>query len=229
MKALGVELGERLIEANAHVNAKAYWEDADLHTVNLELEREVGGDWDMLGPMRVDEVPQAKRDELHARAIVLLRERLAGGAPFGFKAPRTTRVSPFWQPVFEQIDADVRYVIALRNPFSVAFSMARAFWMPKEKAHFLRLEYLVDAVLDSCGCRRVLVDFDVLMADPFTQLGRMAQRVGLPAPQRGDARYEGYSGEFLDNSLRHSQFTFYDLAKYPSMLPEVVQAYAMLR
>lgn len=229
LKALGVELGERLMEANAYFNAKGYWEDVDLHAVNLELEREVGGDWDMLGPMRVDEVARGKRDELHGRAVVLLRERLAGGAPFGFKDPRTTRVLPFWQPVFEQIDADVRYVIALRNPLSVAFSMARAVRMPQEKAHFLWLEYMVDAVLDSRGCRRVLIDFDVLMADPLVQLGRMAEGVGLSAPQPGDARYEDYAGEFLDDSLRHSEFTIDDLAKHPSMLPEVVQAYAMLR
>ncbi|MCA7979330.1 sulfotransferase family 2 domain-containing protein [Burkholderia cepacia] len=229
LKALGVELGERLMEANAYFNAKGYWEDVDLHAVNLELEREVGGDWDMLGPMRVDEVARGKRDELHGRAVVLLRERLAGGAPFGFKDPRTTRVLPFWQPVFEQIDADVRYVIALRNPLSVAFSMARAVRMPQEKAHFLWLEYMVDAVLDSRGCRRVLIDFDVLMADPLVQLCRMAEGVGLSAPQPGDARYEDYAGEFLDDSLRHSEFTIDDLAKHPSMLPEVVQAYAMLR
>ncbi|MCA8490786.1 sulfotransferase family 2 domain-containing protein [Burkholderia arboris] len=229
LKALGVELGERLMEANAHVNAKGYWEDVDLHAVNLELEREVGGDWDTLGPMRVNEVAQGKRDELHARAVVLLRERLAGGMPFGFKDPRTTRVLPFWQPVFEQIDADVRYVIALRNPLSVAFSMARAVQMPQEKAHVLWLEYMVDAVLDSRGCRRVLIDFDVLMTDPLTQLGRMATGVGLPAPQPGDALYEDYAGEFLDNSLRHAEFTVDDLDRHASMLPEVVQAYAMLR
>ncbi|WP_141667323.1 sulfotransferase family 2 domain-containing protein [Burkholderia cepacia] len=229
LKALGVELGERLMEANAYFNAKGYWEDVDLHAINLELEREVGGDWDMLGPMRVDEVARGKRDELHGRAVVLLRERLAGGAPFGFKDPRTTRVLPFWQPVFEQVDADVRYVIALRNPLSVAFSMARAVRMPQEKAHFLWLEYMVDAVLDSRGCRRVLIDFDVLMADPLVQLGRMAEGVGLSAPQPGDPRYEDYAGEFLDDSLRHSEFTIDDLAKHPSMLPEVVQAYAMLR
>ncbi|CAD9218336.1 conserved hypothetical protein [Burkholderia cenocepacia] len=229
LRALGVELGERLMEANAHVNAKGFWEDVDLHAINLELEREVGGDWDALGPMRVDEVARGKRDELHGRAVVLLRERLAGGAPFGFKDPRTTRVLPFWQPVFEQIDADVRYVIALRNPLSVAFSMARAVGVPQEKAHVLWLEYMVDAVLDSRGCTRVLIDFDVLMMDPLVQLGRMAQGVGLPAPQPGDARYEDYAGEFLDNRLRHSEFTFDDVARHASMLPEVVQAYAMLR
>ena len=103
-----------------------------------------------------------------------------GDHKFGFKNPRMARLLPFWQAVFNELDIRPSYVIAIRNPKSVAQSLQKRDGFDFEKSYYLWLEHVLPAILETGGATRVVVDFDLLMADPSSQLKRMAKALGLP-------------------------------------------------
>jgi hypothetical protein len=168
----------------------------------------------------------ALRDE----AIETVRRRFGGYPLWGFKYGRTLRLLPFWEDVFGRLGTDVGYVLALRNPLSVARS--RAELAPErgtqEKSD---LEWLVSVVpYFALATRRplVVVDFDRVMAAPQAQLERMASSLSLRVTPAVRAGIETYAKDFLEAGRRHTVFTIGDLEADERIHPLVRRAYRWL-
>src|SRR5262249_18438336 len=153
-------------------------------------------------------------------------ERDFGGASCGcVKDPRITRLLPFWDEVLD--DADLGYAIALRNPVSVARSLGARNGFSAEKSYLLWLLHMVAAMLGTRGRRRVVVDYDEMLANPGAQLSRIAKVLGLRRPT--PAAIAEYADAFLSPLLRHSGHTGEDLRGDSRASALVVQAYELLR
>lgn len=203
LRALGVELGERLMPAAPNNNEKGFFEDIDANALNNELLAHLGHRWDSLGPIARSALLREDLGPFRERAIALLRDKLAGIAVFGMKDPRISRLLPFWQSAFATVGAEAGYVISSRNPLSVADSLARRDGFEAVKSHYLWLEHLAWSMLDTEGSPRLVVDFDALMKDPASQLQRISRALGLPFDPRAPDFAE-FSREFLAEELRHS-------------------------
>lgn len=77
--------------------------------------------------------------------------------------------------------------------------------------------------------RRVVVDYDELLANPYSQIVRISTRLGLPVPNREDSRVKDFEDNFLESGLRHTFFTENDLASDARASPMVSAAYGLLR
>jgi hypothetical protein len=126
---------------------------------------------------------------------------------------RTLRFLPFWRSVFQTLGMDVRYVMALRNPLSVARSRAKLDPLRgvQEKSD---LEWLVNIVPYFREVRErpiVVVDYDILMAHPAEELERIAAALNLPQTADSQAAIHTYANDFLTPTLQHSRFTNEDL------------------
>jgi hypothetical protein len=229
LPVLGVRLGDNLMEPLPGINEKGFWEDLDIYQLNIELLRELQTDWQSHGPIPLQTMPAEKLASFRLRASALLRERTADAAPFGFKDPRTSRLLAFWRPIFDHLGLDQGYVISLRDPLSVARSLAKAWGFGTEKACYLWLEYVVDAVAGSRGARRVVVDFDALIADPVGQVQRIASTLDLPLSDPQSPEWREYTHAFLDESLRHARFETEDLRLDPAVPQDAIDAHSMLR
>jgi hypothetical protein len=137
---------------------------------------------------------------------------------------------PFWQMVFQSLDFDVRYVMVVRNPLSVARSRAQL--NPRrgvqEKSD---LEWLVNVVPYFRAVRErpfVVVDYDLVMADAVTQLERVATTLDLPLTAATTAGIQEYANEFLHGNLRHHHFTDEDLINNPRLNNLTRDAYRCL-
>ena len=117
---LGAGLGANLLAPNPVDNRRGFFEDVDVKTLNENLLKVLGHDWHTLG--RIDDLdlnlPEVAR--LRRRASAILRAKLDAEPLFGLKDPRISRVMPFWNDVFARLKAAPGYVIAYRNPRSVA-------------------------------------------------------------------------------------------------------------
>lgn len=224
LQALGIDLGERLMLPAADNNEKGFFEDIDVNAINVELLDALGQDWHTLSLIPADELLHEKYAGLRLRAIELLRSRLQDTDRFGFKDPRLCRLLPFWQKVFEHLQLDVSYVIAVRNPLSVAKSLEARNQLPHEKSHYLWLEHVLPSVLLTQGMRRVLVDYDLLMENPQKQMGRMA--LGLDS-KLDPVRLAEFSRDFLDIRLRHTGYKPEDVLESP-LVPHPVRTAVML-
>ncbi|RMD60852.1 MAG: hypothetical protein D6826_11405 [Alphaproteobacteria bacterium] len=229
LQALGVDLGERLRPGRGK-NPTGFFEDQDLLRLNRRLKRRLGIRGDSVALIDAAQWDAPAVRALQAEAVALIRRRFADRALWGYKYGRTLRMLPFWEAVYRALDLDVRYVVALRNPLSVARSRGKLDPRrgTREKSD---LEWLVNVVPYMAMVRArpfVVVDYDLVMADPRQQLRRVAARLELPVNAETEAGIEHYATRFLRPGMRHSRFTIDDLARTPGVHPLVRDAYGWL-
>jgi len=205
LQVLGVALGENLLPAVQGDNDKGFWEDVDLYRINERLLSKLDSSWQALEQLDQQRFITDSFSAEHSEAVELLRKRLDGVSVFAFKDPRTANLLTFWQAVFRELNVDDRYLIAVRDPRSVADSLFKRNAMAREKSYCLWMKHLVNAVQLSAEKPRLVVDYDLLLEDPGKQLGRMSEQLSLVLPSSSSQVYKEYTGDFLSVDLCHSR------------------------
>jgi glycosyltransferase involved in cell wall biosynthesis len=224
LQVLGASLGDALLPAGFD-NPKGFWEDRDILRINEALLAELQSAYDHVGLLDADErSPVIAALENDARTA--LAQKFAQVDFFALKDPRLARLLPFWQRVFAAADLSVAYVIALRNPLSVADSLARRNGFDRIKSALLWQEHLLAAVHHTQGQRRVVVDYDRLLDDPEAAFRRIAEQLGI-GPVLPEALHE-YQASFLDAGLRHTRYTREDVLNAPDLPQGVRDLYLLL-
>jgi hypothetical protein len=209
-------------------NEKGFFEDIDLHTINHKLCGSLRRPlhWYTPGFTRPGELLDKKNAPLRRRAMEVLQHRLETSEYFGIKDPAFCRTLPFWQSIFEDLKLNTSYVIAVRNPLSVVQSLERRDNLPAGKCYRLWLDHVLLSILGTQGACRVLVDYDLLLANPSKQISRIALRLGL-AERLDPVRLEDFSHNFLDKRLRHTNFEAEDIYRDPKV-PALVRTMSAL-
>lgn len=208
LQVLGVELGDSLLPAQSD-NEKGFWEDREINAFNIRLMQALDHDWHIISPLSFEVFSEERLSAFKAEAKVMLNKKISGFLLFGIKDPRVSVLLQFWQQVFDEMCLDVSYVIALRNPLSVAHSLARRNNFAHEKSHYLWLKYMLASLLYSQGRPKLVVDFDRLIEHPATELSRMAEFLGVDFSEKSMAYIE-YRRDFLETSLRHTVYDVQD-------------------
>lgn len=230
LTTLGVELGDRLRTATWLKNPTGFYEDTDLLRINKRLKAVLGVRGDSVRLLEPDWWRQPQVERLQAEAVATIRRRFGGHGLWGYKYARTLRFMPFWTRVFEAAGLDVRYLVAIRNPLSVARSRARLDpWRGTQEQS--DLEWLVNVVPYFRllrGQALVVVDFDLFMADPAAQLARVARGLDLPLTAEVAAAVKAFAAGFLDPGLRHSRHDADELERDPFVNAVTRAAYRWL-
>lgn len=221
LKVLGVGLGENLHPAGFD-NPKGFWEDRSILEINEQLLGFLGTAYDRLGFAceNIEPKPEVSSLKLKATQIIARKIKECGGV-WGFKDPRTCRLLSFWMEIFQASGCEVSFVIALRNPASVAASLKKRNNMPAEKAYILWLQHMLPAVLHTNGADRVIVDYDNLLDAPYEEIARLSAAIGLSLPSRESLSVLEFENEFLETQLRHTRFSSDELLK-DSRAPAIV-------
>lgn len=230
--ALGVALGDSLKPGGVKKNPKGFFEDTDLLDVNHRVHRAFGLRASGANVRLVDE--RAWRttdlDALHDEAVAIIEKRFASDRPFGLKSGGLLRLMPFWQHVFERAQVEPAYVMALRNPMSVADSRANLdmFRGYQEKSD---LEWLVQVLpyIDHLkGHPLVVVDYDLLMEDAARQLYRIATTLDLAVAPSIEASIRTYANDFTTRDLYHHRHDPASLLEREELNPLAVGTYLWL-
>jgi len=226
LACLGVDLGEDLVTGGGSENPTGYFEDAAIHALSMRVLDALGTEWDGLEllPDAAFESPAVLA--LRSDAVSLLRLRLRDHPVYGFKNPRTARLLRFWQPVFEQLGADVRWVCVLRHPLSVARSLAARDGFDAAKSLLLWLSHAVESALAAGDGPVACLDYDALLDSPGPVLERVSESLGL-GPLDADA-LRTFEQDLLDPALAHSSFVPGDLAVDPNVTLLVRSTYELL-
>ncbi|MFT3929004.1 MAG: glycoside hydrolase family 99-like domain-containing protein [Spongiibacteraceae bacterium] len=229
LELFDIKLGNNLHPAGFD-NPKGFWEDRECLQINEDLLGHLGSAYDRLDlaweSFQEDSVVSA----LKIQATQLISRKLAeNNGMWGFKDPRTCRLLPFWQEIFSACGCSTSYIIALRNPLSVASSLQRRNHIPFEKSYFLWLQHMLPAVRKTRGAHRLIVDFDLLLDNPAHELLRISSHLGLPQLDTSSPAVKAYIEEFLDHGLNHSQFSLEDLTRDCRLPADVRTTYQLLR
>ena len=230
LQALGVELGDQLRPGGGK-NPLGFFEDEGLLQLNKRLRTTLGLRADSVSLIQPHQWQMPAVQMLAREAQETIRRRFGLYSLPGYKFAGTLRMLPFWRTVFQALDLDVRYVMAVRNPISVARSRAQL--NPRrgvqEKSD---LEWLVNVVPYFRAVRErpfVVVDYDLLIADPVSQLERIAATLDLPLTPATAAGIQEFAKQFLHANLRHHHFTEEDLINNRRVNSLTRDAYRCLR
>ncbi|WP_333677092.1 hypothetical protein [Dyella sp.] len=225
LKALGVELGESLLQPGPLENPRGFWEDKDIVELNRELLEALSTDWCSVADIDRRSLPADVLESFLARAAELLNQKLETRAIWAFKDPRTTRLLWFWKQVIERIGvSDVNYVLCLRNPLAVSDSLFIRNGIDRATSILLWGVYTVEALQQIDTDSSVVIDYDQLLENGREVLSQLATTMHLPwAVGRLE---EEYFSEFLTFDLRHNKYELDELRDSGLADPAIVQLYA---
>ena len=148
------------------------------------------------------------RDGIAEDFVADLRRGLAaafGDAPcFVLKDPRVCRLVPLYRWLLGEMGADVRVVLALRDPAAVAASLHRRNQLSAGYAGLLWASHMLAAERDTRDLPRIAVDYDDLVANPRAAARRVAGLLAgavppvdadrIASPVRDDLRHHRAGG-----------------------------------
>lgn len=196
--ALGVDFGGTFVDVEPD-NPKGFFEDKDVNSLNVSFLLAMGCRWHTL--LLPANSPSAMNSSFKEQATALLKRKFTGRPLWGLKEPRITRLLPYWKAALADINAKGCYVLANRHPLSVVESLAKRDDIPQAQALALWALHQIDgltAIIENGG---IVVDYDLMMNQPSTEMRRLAQFLG----QSIDAsKQKVFLDDFLQQDLRHS-------------------------
>ena len=171
----GLSLGpdERLMGASES-NQFGHFEHTGFLDINEALLKYLGGSWDCPPTLQSDWEQDPGLDDLARQASVLLKD-FAACNHWGWKDPRTTILLPFWR----RIVPNLRYVICIRNPLDVAWSLAQRDGKSITGAVHLWRQYTCQAIRNTEGCSRILTFYEDYFSRPTEEVNRLSEFCGL--------------------------------------------------
>lgn len=223
---LGVSLGDNLLHANQN-NPEGYWENADICQVQQEI-LDGPSVFDVptnsVLPIPVSPEPSPAFTKAKEQLIELLTREL-GRAPglWGFKDSRTSRLLPLWKEVFDELNVEPIYLLALRHPLAVAASMAKLWETSPGLAQLMWITHNLEVLTSTRSTPvRMVVDYDRWFTQPREQLAALVAALRLP-PAAADADTVTAALARVKSDLRHNHG---DLS---ACLPWVAETYTLLQ
>jgi len=226
LEVLGVSLGNRLLPPMEYVNPKGFFEDVEVLTLNDEMLSAIGSDWYRVSPIDASQLESLKQQGFIQRAADLIQKKCLDLPVFGLKDPRISKLLPFWNQVFDFLGYETGFVLALRNPLSVAKSLKKRDGLQKSHSFYLWLAYMLESLRSSQGHPRLVVDYDQLITSPQAQINRVADTFGLKVDALA---MRTYTTDFLENELRHTTHTTGDLLTTPACPKLIKEVFDCLR
>jgi hypothetical protein len=227
LQALGVYLGENFLDTKPD-NPTGYWEDRNIVELNERVLGVFGLKWEDVALIEDAQWREPKVQALRGEGASYLEAQFTAHPLWGFKDPRTVRLLPFWRPVFQHLGVDDTYVVAVRNPLSVASSLLQRQGMTPVISHMLWLVYLVPYLSEIANRPFVVADYDFLMNDPKGQLERIGRRLDIPLHAANPPKIAHFASDFLHPDLRHSLFSKDDFDTIPNVSPLTREAFLWL-
>jgi hypothetical protein len=216
LNALGVSLGEKLTPPNDKWNPKGFWENRDIvYNIHGKIFSELN--FPIYNIQKLDRTLQlsTQLNSIRKSAIELLKQHFLTAESWGFKDPSTIKLLPFWQSIFHELKVNDHYIIALRNPLSVARSYHSLTGLDIEMGLLLWLNYLIEAVDETHEKKRIITNYELLLQNPKKELTRIQSTLHISSPSSNELDH--YSNQFLDKKLNHFELPIEDLKSHSAM------------
>jgi len=231
LRPLSVDLGNRLKPA-LRKNAKGFFEDLDLLAINYRVHEALGlrANGSSLSPIDPSRWHEPVLAKLGQDAVRLIRDRFGASPLWGFKCGGVLRILPFWENVLRELDLDIFYLVAIRNPLSVSASRAKldVFRGMQEKSDLELLAQIVPYFQRVLTRPFLVVDYDRTIADANREIRRIARLLQIDVSPQIDREIAAYVAGFLSSKLRHHATTLNDLAESERVNPLTRDAYLLL-
>ncbi len=223
---LGANPGNNLMPETED-NPKGYWEDQDVVNLNEQILKSFNMSWHSLdNPIinRFETLLHLYEEKFIKNAIDILENNFTLSNTIVIKDPRISVLLPFWKNVFQRVGAEVKYVLAVRNPLETSKSLLKRNQMEMEQGIKLWTYYNF-MLLKSVKEKVLISSFDSLLVNPIQELERIGHHIGL---LKGKNDLKEFSGTFLEASLKHYNDEVETLSEYVGEKHVSVEMYEYL-
>ncbi len=219
LECLGAVPSAHLLPAITGVNNKGFFEDYDVYQFNeTELLPRLGRSWYSTTPVDWSQLSDTDRSRLTLRAVQILRTNYTTSAPLSvLKEPRIGILLPFWLPVLNHAGYDVRVVCAVRDPLSVAASLAQRDGFSTTHSGLLFLSHWLSVASFLKNLPVAFAQFHEALAEPHKVLEKVAHKLDLRTANDFYSNIDKAATDFLDTKLCHHRFDIRDLELEPDM------------
>ena len=211
-------------------NPRGFFEDRDIQRFNeYQLLPALRQHWHDTAAIDWGRLNATVRRELAEQAGGFLRRNYPALTPLSvLKEPRLCLLLPFWLEVLAAAGYDVKLLVPVRDPLSVARSLHARDAISLPHGGLLYVTHLVAALAHARGLPTAFVRLGAVFDDAGVELRSAAGRLGLPLPPDYDVRVRRFIDAYLDPDLRHHRATL-DQLRAESAVPEVaVELYEAL-
>jgi len=180
MDAIGVDVGQDLMPADES-NAAGYWESRTIFDIHQKILKEMNCTWQNL-PLHlpVNWWHNSNIQQLRSGLLEFVRSECERTDKiWGFKDPRTAILLPLWQEIFEELQLEPHYILAVRHPGSVAASLSRRDRLSSSHSQALWLRTNLDALSHTRNHLRAIVDYDRWFDSGFEQARTVIDSLNL--------------------------------------------------
>ncbi len=209
---LGAHPGNNLLPANEE-NPKGYWEDVNIVNLNEKILKNFNMRWHSLdNPMinRFETLLPLYEEKYLEEALEIINNNFKSSNTILIKDPRISILLPFWQKVFKIANAEVKYVLAVRNPLETSKSLLKRNKMDIDKGIKLWSYYNFMA-LKNIKSNLLVCNFSSLLNNPIQELDRISSHIEVG---KSNSDVEEYCNNFLENSLKHYNEDIDKLTEY---------------
>lgn len=198
-------------------NRHGYWEHQRIFELHERLLSQAGSSWHDYRPMppgwRDRPEVEASRGELAA----FLEDEFRDNPLWGVKDPRLCSLLPLWLGLLEELGAEPRFVIVVRNPLEVAHSLERRDGFSPSKCMLLYMAQMLESIRHTQGRRRAFVSYARLLEDWRSVVEDTGRQLGIDWPST-PANVADEIEAFLKPSERHHRHDAADL-RHEARLP----------
>jgi hypothetical protein len=132
-------------------------------------------------------------------------EAAQGDGLRGWKDPRICLFLPLWNRAFVELNAEVRYIVSVRDPVHVANSLQTRYRLEDNGVFQLMWHhYMLSALSGTRGSKRAFVSYQDLVRDWRSAIARAVERADLPLNTDVPLSVARQIDGFLDPALQRS-------------------------
>jgi hypothetical protein len=229
LECLGARNSARIIAGDGN-NPTGYFEDADINNFNdtILLPR-LGLTWHSTGFVDWSRLNKTDRSRLGLQALEIVRRNYPANQPLSvLKEPRIGTLLPFWLSVLTHAGYDVRIVCVVRDPVSIARSLAVRDNFSLTHGGMLYTTIWLSILPHLEDLPVALAAYDTVCSHPGLVLRSVAEKLGLPLPADLEECLHEFTSNHLDLRLRHSRLPAEDVALEPDLPPLAVDLHQAL-
>jgi len=180
MHAIGADIGHDRVPADEW-NAAGYWESRTIFEIHQKILEEMNCTWQN-PPLHlpVNWWHNSNIQQLKSGLLEFVRSECERTDKiWGFKDPRTAILLPLWQEIFDELQLEPQYILAVRHPGSVAASLSRRDGLSASHSQALWLKTNLDALSHTRNSLRAIVDYDRWFDSGFEQARTVIDSLNL--------------------------------------------------
>ena len=197
VEPLGLSVGKSVMPPSATENPKGYYENLSIMQFHDRFLTAIGSEWTDVVPLRRKrfkaEVARPFREELFSLLVAEF-----GGQRALIKDPRMCRLLPLWHPIIKRQFPQAFFLLPIRHPVEVAFSLQKRDGLPLHQGLQLWAVHVLEGERGTRGFRRLFTTYDELIASPWETVARLAKALNLSLE-----KVQAEASAQVDPALRH--------------------------